>query len=1286
MLQSEREPRIESFLAGWDGAERRELLGYLLELEIEYREHAGDQVDRSEYLGRFPEAAAFVLSDGRDKDPPATSIPTLCSYDPVGAPPQQIGDYSIDREIGRGGMGAVFEAHQQSLDRRVALKVLLLPGSRDDEALERFHQEAQLAAKLHHTNIVPVFEVGTANGVSFFAMQLIDGPSLDVVRKAAQRTVQEPSSHDVEAFDLVTSEFVGDLTTRRGRQAYFYRVADLGQHVAEALGYAHRHHVVHRDVKPSNLLLDRDGVVWVTDFGLATSQDSDLTRTGDLLGTLRYMSPERFQGDSNQSGDIYGLGVTLYELLTLRPAFDGSDQLQLIETISRQEPRSPRSLQPELPRDLEVIVQKAMRKDVRDRYPTAEAMARDLRCFVNGQPIAARRMSTSERLTRWCGRNPVVASLLASVALLLLTTSIISFSAAMERGRMVTKEADLRKQANDHREDTEDRLVVFHTSHGQRLVEQGRFADALPWLAEATRLDGLHAVQRDASPHPAHRMRFASALRNCPKFSQLWVNEYGLNDVAMSADETMIAAACVDNAVRVWSTETGQPIGDPLVHQGEVKFVRFHPRKKLVASSLSDGGLLLWNLEDATFKALPSHSTQINGLAFHPESGHLASAAEDGTIRFWNVETREPMPVVLRHAGAVLSIRFSRLRAELLSSSQDGTGRLWDVASGKELLRLEHGKSVTSASFGPAEVLLLTSSMDGTAQVWNRQGEAVAPPITHRDGIRDAAVSPDGKSIATASEDGSALIWDLKTSSPRTPRLQHDGYVSQVSFSPDGHYLLTSSDDFHVRLWRVSDGELVLTPLPHGGEIISARFLHDGRRILTTSYGRVAYLWDLASAMPTLLPFEHAADVTHAEFSRDGHRVLTSSLDKTARVWSVAQERTEQQRLDHEFVVHHATWDPEEKVIATASGGKAGQLRLWSTTTGTALLEKTFEQPLRHVDYSPSGTQLLLRMSNAVAVYDVPSESITAMLEHDGNVSHAEFSPTGTWVVTCGYDRTARIWNARTGEARFEPFVHRGRVDFATFSHHGRWLVTTCSGEGKTESTIHLWDVESGRQIHEFTEHKAWYALHAGFHPHDDFVVSAGSVTAYIWDPETGQVTASPLRHQGMVERVQFSHDGRFVATASWDKAAHLWDASSGLAIGAPMQHDDWVHLATFDPACTRLLTASRDGTARLVDIRPAEGRAEELLAIGELLSAVRVDAQGGTEPLGPQDIKLRWAKIVSQRHWFAPNTAQKINWHRREAKRALAMGSRESARFHLEHVLELEPNAPWASQTLERL
>lgn len=406
---------------------------------------------------------------------------------------EKIGDFQIIRQLGQGGMGIVYEALQVSLHRHVALKVISPAISNSPKQLARFQREAATAARLHHTNIVPVFGSGEENGIHYYAMQLIDGIPLHT----AVRNLRQTRSYDFEstasgshvaenrsspagarsagpstnplqadsqspptgtAAQDVTHVCTGSSEDHPGLPAavsnnsqrktnYHRKVCGFIADIADALHYAHDQGVLHRDIKPSNLLMDQHGIVWVTDFGLAKYDDQDgITRTGDMVGTLRYMAPEQFNGDCDARSDVYSLGLTLYELLVLQPAYAETRSAPLMKLKSEQPPLSPRKIDESIPRDLDTIVMKACAVDPGLRYQSAAEFRDDLHRFIEGRNISARRASMVEQTWRWARRNPMIASLSCLSATLLIAVAIVSIIAnQMTRSALQEKELEYQR-------------------------------------------------------------------------------------------------------------------------------------------------------------------------------------------------------------------------------------------------------------------------------------------------------------------------------------------------------------------------------------------------------------------------------------------------------------------------------------------------------------------------------------------------------------------------------------------------------------------------------------------------------------------------------------------------------------------------------------------------------------------------------------------------------------------------------------------------------------------------
>lgn len=419
--------------------------------------------------GERPTIAEYVTAHPQHADEIRELFPTLLAIEklkesPIRSPrllkptwdnpPKRVGDCRLIREIGRGGMGVVYEAEQETLGRRVAVKLLPEELVSSDKHLQRFLRESRNTAKMHHSNIVSVFGVGYEPGFHYFVMQYIRGVGLDKVLLEIRQLVNSgaaprddttadstpsPTGGDsVESLEIAQGWLERSWSSKAAPEHRYWRsVANLGVKVAEALEYAHGRGIVHRDIKPGNLLIDRHGVVWVTDFGLAkTLSPSGSHPNRDIVGTMRYMAPEQFQGECDPRCDVYSLGLTLYELVTQQPAYIDSDVVKLVHSITHTNPQPPRALCPRIPVDLEAIILKAIARNPQRRYATAQALADDLRRYLEDKPIQARRMAIPGRLIKWTRRNPALAGLSA----LLIGTLLVGFGVISWQWRQAERE------------------------------------------------------------------------------------------------------------------------------------------------------------------------------------------------------------------------------------------------------------------------------------------------------------------------------------------------------------------------------------------------------------------------------------------------------------------------------------------------------------------------------------------------------------------------------------------------------------------------------------------------------------------------------------------------------------------------------------------------------------------------------------------------------------------------------------------------------------------------------
>jgi serine/threonine protein kinase len=494
-----------------DGRVFRAVQEYLALLE------AGQKPDRAAFAARYPDIAAVLSECLAGLDFVQVVAPQLSN--PVAVPVASetvpgggtLGDFRILREVGRGGMGIVYGAEQISLRRRVALKVLPFAATMDPRQLQRFQNEARAAASLQHPHIVPVHAVCCERGVHFYAMQFIDGQSL--ANLIEQGRLGDNHLDPVESSRAVTPDQssntapVAAATTERAPRdaAAFRQIAEWGIQVAEALEHAHSVGIVHRDIKPANLMIDSQGALWITDFGLArTAADAGLTMTGDVLGTLRYMSPEQAlakHGLVDHRTDVYSLGVTLYELLTGKPAVDGKDREEILNAITLDEPLPPRTGDPAIPRALETIVLKAMEKNAGERYATARELADDMRRFVEDRPIQAKPPTGRQRAWKWAQRHKVWAG---AAVLVLIVVAVAATVSSVLIWRFYRSEAVQRQRAEEQKRYARQAVDDMYTQVAEQLLARTGLTDVEhDFILKALRY--YEQFAQDSSNEPVER-------------------------------------------------------------------------------------------------------------------------------------------------------------------------------------------------------------------------------------------------------------------------------------------------------------------------------------------------------------------------------------------------------------------------------------------------------------------------------------------------------------------------------------------------------------------------------------------------------------------------------------------------------------------------------------------------------------------------------------------------------------------------------------------------------------
>jgi WD40 repeat protein/serine/threonine protein kinase len=1187
--------------------------------EFAERYRRGERPSLAEYVARYPHLAADI----REVFPALVEVEQVKEdHHEAGGPPaaplapalQQLGDFRIVREVGAGGMGVVYEAEQVSLGRHVALKVLprsLLPDAR---AQRRFEREAKAAAKLHHTNIVPVFGVGEQDGLPYYVMQFIQGLGLDAVLDELIRTRdgRAPSDgaprgghEEVAVADLARSLRDGQFEAVRhadadphpeapaegtvdhrpaafagpaapvlpgaGRLAdasspssasivlpgqsgagrasksrqptYWQSVARIGVQVAEALEYAHRQGVLHRDIKPSNLLLDTRGTVWVTDFGLAKADDQqNLTHTGDLLGTLRYMPPEAFEGKSDVRSDVYSLGLTLYELLAFRPAFDERERHRLIKQVTQAEPVRLGKLNRQVPRDLETIVHKTIDREPGRRYQTAADLAADLQRFLEDEPIQARRISAWRRAALWARRRPAAAALLlvSGVAALALVAATVALlyntqleSLNGELGKSYERLEQSFQETESQRRQTKEAL------------DQAYFHQYFHHIARA------HAGWQDGNMVPVDDL-----LDECRPERRHWEWDY-------------VKRLCQADLFTLRG------------HTSWVLGVAFSPDGKLLASCGTDRTIRIWDVATGQkIYKLEGHGNTVTKVAFSPDGTRLASASYDTTIRLWDLATRkEILPPFEGHTERVHGVAFSSDGMRLASASSDKTVRLWDSATGQEIhtLRRYHEGTVSNAAF-----------------------------------------SPDGTQLASASEDGVVKVWDARQAGPAL--LEFSGH--RVKFSPDGSLLATVAPDESIQLRDPTTGQVRRT-LGSQGRITEIIFSPDGTKLAAGYANQSVKIWDLGTGQRAALTLRgHTSGVLSVAFSPDGTRVASSGPDQTVKIWGVTLEPEARTCRGHSGAVQSVVFDAKGQWLASASVD--GTVKVWDTTTGQEHIRYPGHKDVFwDVAFSPDSSQLAAAgRSGAVRIWNTATAQEICNLSHPGEVRSVAFSPNeGNRLASGGTDGIVRIWDITTRAELHQIKAHTGVVKSLAFTPDGKRLAT--SGQDRD---IGVWDVATGQPLLRFQGHYRNVGRVA-FSPDGTRLASGGGDLVQVWDATTGEVLQTLRGHSWVVPQVVFSPDGKRLASVSYDGTAKIWDTATGQEALTLRGHGDRLLSVAFRPDSHQLATAGEDRTIKVWDARPlTDDAAVERQALALLDALV-------SRPLRKADVEayLRQSTTISE-------------------------------------------------------
>jgi WD40 repeat protein len=1088
--------------------------------EFAARVREGELPSIEEYAARHPELAEriralfpmlLLLESPARADSSATA-----PQDPppagAAAEGQSFGPYRLVREIGRGGMGVVYEAVHRALDKRVALKALpLLQGVGADQ-VERFLREARTAAALHHTNIVPVFDVGQCNGVPYFAMQLIQGRGLDEALRDWQTT---PPADP------------------------FRRIAFLGAQAAEALQHAHERGVIHRDIKPSNLLLDGEGVLWVADFGLARrAADSSMTQSGAVVGTPRYMSPEQAEGGRrgvDHRSDVYSLGATLYELLTGRPPFSGATAVDVLLQVIGNDPVPPRRINRAVPLDLETLTLRAMAKHPEDRYQTAGELADDLRRCLDGEPVRARRIGALGRARRWARRNPALAALTAAVFVSLIAGVLVASYFAWEADRRATEAANSEasavgsaRQANiaregatrdkeaaiEARDQSDDRLYAVRFS-----LLQTAFAND-----DRKRLDGLLADTKPADGErdrrgwewhylyrTIHGERRTAAFARPTMHDRLDPSPDGprIQKVAWSDDLRRVAVLDTIRATRdfpgrapgkgpqtgqvsVWDAGTGKRL-----FRQELPLkpgTNFRPIDHLAMSRdgrrlawTVRGRLTLWDVEKNQALPAPEPGGQATEIALDATGKHFAVVAQRLAPAPPPKPTGSPfaLPPLPQRGGYFLALGDCETgKAEPIGDpKEDSHLSLRGFLGDGRYLLYTGASAVFPPVPGPPTVVLW--DVAGKRERLRLPGSAM--------GDTAVALSPDGKWLAVAGPNDGFRVWDMERGkqayavADKGPTGMEEP-ARDLVFSPDGSWLVSQGAGHGLRFWDVASGRELSRLADCPADATALRFSPKGLPLAVGDVsGRITLF---TSDGPPQTLRGHAGAVSHLAF-REG-ALCSFGEDGAFKEWDLSRPPAVRFLAggDGQFQPR-APLHPRSPLSPTTDFQADGRsLVVWARVAGPGGLVPAPDPVYAWRRFDPTGGKEL----PAAAITGMAHRAIHRVSQSRGgriaarDLQLAPNTLTGAplckmpmwpsadpslaslcstaWYWSSGGARwEVAVWDAATNKVCFQAAGY----DIRAFDHFGAQSRMTLSPDGRYlaayTDALHLWEIAGQREV-----------------------------------------------------------------------------------------------------------------------------------------------------------------------------------------------------------------------------
>ena len=987
------------------------------------------------------DAASDVLDTTQTSpnDTPPPAIPSSLPRPREEDPPKRFGDYELLHELARGGMGVVYRAYHVPLQRVVALKMIKAGDFASAADVKRFHTEAEAAANLDHPNIVPVYEVGEWDGRPYYTMGFIGGQSLgDVLKQGPMPQLQ---------------------------------AADFSKTVCEAIAHAHAHGVVHRDLKPGNILIDTAGNLRVADFGLAKRVDGEgsLTSTGQVMGTPSYMPPEQAAGrvdEVNAGSDIYSIGAVLYCMLTGRPPFQAASPVETLRQVLECEPVAPRDLNSEIDRDLETICLKALEKSPANRYGSVSAMGDDLQRFLTGAPITARRVGRAERMWRWCRRNKAATTAFATATV--AVTAIVGLAVATAYQQRLQEANDGLAESNSRLEDSLDRETELKNAQS-RLRRQAESArDSEKTLKE--QIDRIRYIRQVnlavAMWEQNDVVRARALLKDCPERWRHWEWHYAFRVCHPLIQTFKGGHGDALDAERRWLAKLRRrPVAEDAQlaktgHKLRVTVVIPDPMRQRMVSTGSDKRVIVWDL--AARKKLFVLKGEVGGsrcqITFDHDGKRFATAGSDKILRIWSAATGREIVAMQGHSAEIRSLAFNHDGTWIASSSADKTTRVWDSQSGKQLVKFAGGGSKYSRriqAFSRDGSRLAVSVSSQVHLIDAVSGKRISTLKGHSKSVNAIAFTPDGKRVVTAGQDATIRIWNPRSGNLIATLRGHAKSVTRVAFSPDGRQIGSANRDGTLQLRRVPKPAVVLATFSTGsGSLGQSRSVVSPTGKLAVSQVRNSlFVYDTAKpgrAVHTL----PGQLVSWVAFSPNGKGMATTSLIGGVKIWDLTTGR---ELLALKSLKPGGAW-----CVAFSPDGKrlaVGGVGIWDTKTGQPVVKLTKHSgAVQSVAFSHDGEWLATGSLDAMLWDARTGQHLHTLSAHTRPIRRLAFSPDKKRIATAGDDGTVRVWDAAAGQETLtlrNEHIPSTSVDGLAFSKDGKQLAVTGAGG------MHEWDARS---------------------------------------------------------------------------------------------------------------------------------------------------------------------------------------------------------------------------------